>query len=833
MKENTENFNNFNKCVFDANKHFNDADANCINIQTCFDDLFAKMNDGLALHEMPFEKDGLLYSGNVLDVNKAFESIMNLKKQEVVGKNLIDIFQSCNVQNIESFITSMEAQKPASMDMFCPRIDKYLRASLYFPCKDRFAVLFCDVTKEKQLEEELRQANDSYKETLKIKKEELTKTQTILSNAFEQSPIGILLYDTVKSRVIAVNPECARLINKTTDELLKMTPETFNVGTECYNSDSQSMTFEEMPFFKTLKNNETIINQEVKIVYPDGDEKWILVSTAPIKYDNVDNHVISIIINDITNHKVVESSVQKVKYQLESQHKQLLLKEEQLISQNEELIAQNEELAALNIELEESQRVMTEAQDKFQTIAESAQDAIIMLDTNGLVAYWNPAATRIFGYTQEEMLGNDAHLILVPDEDRKLYQKGFPLFKMTGQGNVIGKTLELHSHKKDGNEIIIELSVSGIKHKGEWQAIGVARDITERKHTELKIKEYQEQLQAIYDGIIDGLFVIDFETKNFVNVNKSFCKMFGYSKEELLNMGLKDLHNHKDLYKMDLYFDHNNKEAQVFIPDVPCKRRDGTLFYADSGGGEIIYNNRPSIIAFFRDITERRNLEQTKENFIATLSHDLRVPLLAENHALKYLIKGSYGELTEKQTVAAQNMLNSNVDMLNLVNVLLDVYKYESGALELHKEYTNLQSLVKECISELSPLAENYKKTLKTQLIGEIPDINIDKKQIKRVLINLVSNAIYYTPEECVINIKLEFDNNLVITRIIDNGRGIPEDECDKIFDRYYTSSKKFRKVGTGLGLYLSKQIVVAHGGKIGVDSKLNEGSTFYFKLPL
>lgn len=233
------------------------------------------------------------------------------------------------------------------------------------------------------------------------------------------------------------------------------------------------------------------------------------------------------------------------------------------------------------------------------------------------------------------------------------------------------------------------------------------------------------------------------------------------------------------------------------------------------------------------DIKKLKELEQIREDFSATLAHDLRVPILAEKNTLQFFIKGTFGEISDKQKEALENMLESNKDLLNLVNNLLDVYKYDAVPIEFKKEPADIKALVVECLNEISPLAVKNSHSLENNIQDEIPILNIDKREIKRVVLNLLNNAITYTQQSGSISVESKINENEVIIKVKDNGRGISEADIDKIFDRYFSKAIKFRKVGTGLGLYLSKQIIEAHNGKIWAESKPDKGSAFYFSLPL
>ncbi len=169
----------------------------------------------------------------------------------------------------------------------------------------------------------------------------------------------------------------------------------------------------------------------------------------------------------------------------------------QLINEIKKLRQRIAELEKREIERKQTKKALTEGEEKFRAICAAAQDGIIMIDNKGIISYWNKAAQRIFGYTEKEAIGKEMHIFLAPEKYHKAYRKGFSKFKKTGQGPVIGKTLEFLAVRKDGVEIPIELSVSAIKIRGKWHSIGIVRNITQRKQAEKKIKHLNAVLRAI------------------------------------------------------------------------------------------------------------------------------------------------------------------------------------------------------------------------------------------------------------------------------------------------------------------------------------------------
>lgn len=238
-------------------------------------------------------------------------------------------------------------------------------------------------------------------------------------------------------------------------------------------------------------------------------------------------------------------------------------------------------------------------------------------------------------------------------------------------------------------------------------------------------------------------------------------------------------------------------------------------------------------IFILRDISVYKEIEKQKETFIATLTHDLKTPIRAESIALELLLKGNFGELNKEQEKMIRETLYSSKFMFNMLDVLLSKYKYENGEVILNKENLDINDLIKTNYNELKYLAETKNQQVIFDFTGEKLVIQADSLEIKRVITNLLSNAINYTPENGKIIIRTEIYNNEARVSFIDNGKGISEEDISRIFNKYMSSAKRFRQVGTGLGLYVTKQILEAHGGMILVESEEGKGSKFTFSLPL
>lgn len=366
------------------------------------------------------------------------------------------------------------------------------------------------------------------------------------------------------------------------------------------------------------------------------------------------------------------------------------------------------------------------------------------------------------------------------------------------------------------------------------------------KTLEEKVKERTAELNAAnvkLSGIInycaDGIIIID-RHGIIEQVNPACENMTGLSSVALCHMKLQEI-----AYSDNVDFNkaENNKngifglgkdKSEILIRDCYIRNSlSDKRIPVEINFASISTSEKERYVGVIRDVTLQKDAERLRDDFIATLTHDLRTPLLAEIQTLKFFLDGSLGELDEKQKMLLSTMLQSSEDLLGLVNALLEVYKFESGKLELCKIKFNVKELVNQCFEELKPLAQN--KNLEFGLNCDIPDgteIYADKAEIKRVMINLCGNAVNYTNKDGKIDIFAKTQEGDFIFSVADNGNGIPKEDIPHLFMRFSQGTSKKRSTGTGLGLYLSRQIVEAHNGKILLESKVNKGSEFTFILP-
>ena len=248
-------------------------------------------------------------------------------------------------------------------------------------------------------------------------------------------------------------------------------------------------------------------------------------------------------------------------------------------------------------------------------------------------------------------------------------------------------------------------------------------------------------------------------------------------------------------------------------------------------GGTLPQVDDGNLDAAFADIAEKlKEVDESKTQLLSNISHDLKTPLSSISLYVNNLLKGIYGELTEKQTDSLMK-IKSNCDKLKgLVNDLLDLSQIAFGTISLQKKTLLLSEVIEEVVGGLEPQAEAKGIFLKFSCDNALK-ITADPNRLKRILNNLIDNALKFTESGSVTVDVTERDDDVEIG-VSDTGIGIPEAECQTIFDRFYRISSTDNTKGTGLGLAIAESLVELHGGKIGVESEVGKGSRFYFNLP-
>ena len=259
-------------------------------------------------------------------------------------------------------------------------------------------------------------------------------------------------------------------------------------------------------------------------------------------------------------------------------------------------------------------------------------------------------------------------------------------------------------------------------------------------------------------------------------------------------------------------------------------RKDGTLI--DTRWSVRYVEQEKTLVCVAHDISQRKQLERMKQEFVAIVSHDLRSPLTSINMRLGTLAGGMHGDLPEAALRIISTIEGSVARLIGLINDLLDVEKLESGAWDMRFEEKSILHTIEIAADSLLALAD--KKRVEVDLPSTDEKVSADHERLTQVISNLVSNAIKFSPEGGRVIVSHEIADGWLVVRVSDNGPGILEEERTLVFDRFRQSKRdRDKKTGSGLGLAICAAIIKEHGGTIGVDSNNGNGSTFWFRIPL
>ena len=368
--------------------------------------------------------------------------------------------------------------------------------------------------------------------------------------------------------------------------------------------------------------------------------------------------------------------------------------------------------------------------------------------------------------------------------------------------------------------------------------IGAMMDITGRKEAEISIARLHRKTEMILESAGDGLFGTDLlGISTFVN--PAAAHILGYEPEELVGR-----HMHRVI--------HSRHEDGTDYPWNECGAcqtlRDGaprsatSVFWTKSGESVPVDLTATAMldekgvvtgsVTTFRDISERRAVDRMKDEFVSTVSHELRTPLTSIRGALGLLVSGRMGEIPEKAARLLE-IASTNTDRLvRLINDILDIERMESGKATLSKVPTDAAELVRQATDVMRQLAEQAGITVAVNALP-LPLI-ADPDRIVQTLTNLIGNAIKFSPARSTIHVSAQATDGAVVFRVADQGRGVPPEKLDAVFERFkqVDASDSRDKGGSGLGLAICRSIVRQHGGEISVQSEVGRGSEFSFTIP-
>lgn len=362
--------------------------------------------------------------------------------------------------------------------------------------------------------------------------------------------------------------------------------------------------------------------------------------------------------------------------------------------------------------------------------------------------------------------------------------------------------------------------------------VGINIDVTEHKNSEERLRLSEEKLRLLAESDVISVFVGD-SYGNISSANDAFLHLIGYSRAELLEGRVRwiDITPPEWLAQDQQKIAQSQETGEPVIYEKQYIHKDGHRIDVLLGY-LMVGEPKDQAIAFAMDITERKRAARQKDEFLGVVSHELRTPVTSIK-VFAQIMEKRFTKSGDVQNAELLGKMGAQIDKLTrLIGDLIDITKLDAGKLQFHLTEFSLASLIDEIIEEMQRTAPHYhmEKTYTTT-----PIVWGDRDRIGQVLMNLLSNAIKYSPSADTVRIHVTVEEAQVKVGVQDFGLGIAPEQQQQLFQRFYRVEDKNLKTisGLGLGLYISAEIIRRHGGKIWVESVPEEGSTFFFTLPL
>ncbi|MFD2287024.1 PAS domain-containing protein [Pedobacter petrophilus] len=465
------------------------------------------------------------------------------------------------------------------------------------------------------------------------------------------------------------------------------------------------------------------------------------------------------------------------------------------------------------------------------------------------IIYCNSAFEKISGYTRSEIIGHNCRFLQW--EDRSQKERSI-IREAVSQGKSC--TLEIRNYRKNGDLFWNELFISPVvdENNNVTHFIGVQHDVSQRKKVEQDLWQQQEVMErqivkranslresevfltSIIQTVRESLLVLD---PDFcvVSANDHFTKTFKVTSEETVGTKLYELGNHQwDIPKLrELLVDilPTNNPVEDFEVEYDFPHIGRKLMLLNAYRIELEGQFKDQILLAIEDITEKREIERRKDDFLSIASHELKTPLTT----IKGYVQAMERMIPENAGERFANMLGKTSQYLdrldNLIAELLDVSRIQTGNIELHKMPFDFDKMVKETVDIIQSASGNHQ----IQITGNSEIlVSADESHIIQVLNNLLSNAIKYAPKADKVRVHISKVSEFVKVSVTDKGMGISAEDQKKIFERFFRAVEIQQSFpGMGIGLYICEQIIKNHNGTIWVESEKGKGSTFSFTLPI
>jgi PAS domain S-box-containing protein len=469
-----------------------------------------------------------------------------------------------------------------------------------------------------------------------------------------------------------------------------------------------------------------------------------------------------------------------------------------------------------------------------RTIMDSIAEAVVSFNDTGTIHFANAAAEAAFGFDPDGLL-HQSIVTLIDGIDWEWAAARVGVVAHDEQ-TVIGQRLELPGRRRDGELFPLEVVITEAHVNGEVVFVAIGRDLTERNRAEAALRKSESRFRTIFEGAGTGIAVTALDGR-LLDVNPAFAEMLGYSIEELRqldpSMLIDDPKSRADY--APLLTSLRNSRRSRYRREVQLRRRDGSELWVAATVSAVPGSEEGSVLGLVMvsDISRRKEIERFKDEFVSVVGHELRTPLTSIRGSLGLIDAGVVGAIPAEASQMIAVAISNTDRLVRLINDTLDIERMEAGRSELDLAAVSATSLVAQAVGVVQATAEAADITISCELADA--RVWADADRIVQTLVNLLGNAIKFSPRGGEIRVAVTDDGEIADFVVSDDGRGIPADQLESVFERFrqVDGSDAREKGGTGLGLAIARGIVEQHGGRIWAESDPGVGTTFHFTLPL
>lgn len=471
---------------------------------------------------------------------------------------------------------------------------------------------------------------------------------------------------------------------------------------------------------------------------------------------------------------------------------------------------------------------------RFSAIVNSSSDAIVSLDMDGSVTSWNPAAERMFGFTEAQMLGRKL-MDLLPPECRDFEGQAFERVR---EGAEVSE-YESFRMNRDGMKFAVSCALSPIRDSAGHVlgVVGITRDMTVSKRQLAALRNSEETMRAAMEHASVGMALMTLGGR-CLRVNQALSDLVGYTCDELLNMDLREITHPDDMQPEAQTMHHalDTGEGRTQF-DKRVLHKSGKVLFVQTNMSlvQVADSLQRYFIVQFLDLTARQEMEQMKSDFVSMVSHELRTPMTSIRGSLGLIMGAMRSELSDRVAKLIGIAHNNAERLIVLINDILDIDKIASGKMRFESEFVNLSEVVRQSVESVQAYAAQYGVQVKIEQADDTLFAWVDVSRLVQVMSNYLSNAIKFSHKGGQVEVIMSRHDGMARVSVVDHGAGIDEAFKPSIFGRFMQADSTMTrsKGGTGLGLHITKQIVEYMGGSVGFDSTVGEGSTFWLQLPL